>query len=234
MTLRVALQQRRRLYREGLAVLLGDEPDVELAGTATTGEDLLALCMEATVEVALLELDATAWDPCRLAHRIQRISGETRFVGMYPAEGSEEWGSVTKRCVSRARQAHIRHIVSRADGIDGLMAILRAAGRDRPVSILIPPLDAHPSGSLTPREIDVLELIGAGWSSRQISEKLSITHKTVENHKQRIFGKLGVQNQAHAVAVAIRQGLIRPDGVIDITDRALGRSEAQDRSGAVS
>ena len=69
---------------------------------------------------------------------------------------------------------------------------------------------------MTPRELDVLCHVGAGWTSREISGRLAITHKTVENHKQRIFGKLGVQNQAHAVAVAIRGGLISPEGVIDL------------------
>ena len=57
---------------------------------------------------------------------------------------------------------------------------------------------------LTGREADVLALVGAGRTSRQISAELHISPKTVENHKQRIFGKLGVQNQAHAVSVAMR------------------------------
>jgi DNA-binding CsgD family transcriptional regulator len=49
-----------------------------------------------------------------------------------------------------------------------------------------------------------------------MSALLEISHKTVENHKQRIFGKLGVQNQAHAVSVAIRTGVMRPERVIDL------------------
>ena len=69
---------------------------------------------------------------------------------------------------------------------------------------------------LTPRELTILNLVGAGFTSREISSQLTISHKTVENHKQRIFAKLGVQNQAHAVSVAMRLGLMRPERVIGL------------------
>ena len=47
---------------------------------------------------------------------------------------------------------------------------------------------------------------------------MSVSHKTVENHKQRYFGKLGVQNQAHAVSVAFRRGFLRPEDVPHLAD----------------
>ena len=71
---------------------------------------------------------------------------------------------------------------------------------------------------LTAREIQVLQFIGAGCTSRQIGDHMRVSHKTVENHKQRIFGKLGVQNQAHAVSVAFRKGYIRPEDVRTLAD----------------
>jgi DNA-binding NarL/FixJ family response regulator len=62
--------------------------------------------------------------------------------------------------------------------------------------------------TLTGRELDVLRLIGAGRTTRQISGALGISQCTVENHKRRIFAKLDVQSQAHAVASAARLGLL--------------------------
>jgi len=67
------------------------------------------------------------------------------------------------------------------------------------------------SRGLTPREKAVLTLIGSGLTARKVAEELQISYKTVENHKQRIFTKLEVQNQAHAISLAIRRGLIAPD-----------------------
>ena len=63
---------------------------------------------------------------------------------------------------------------------------------------------------LSPREVEVLAAIGAGATTRSAAAALQISPKTVEHHKQRIFSKLDVQNQAHAVAVAIRLGLVAP------------------------
>ncbi len=62
--------------------------------------------------------------------------------------------------------------------------------------------------TLTGRELEVLRLIGAGLTTQEISALLGVTRRTIENHKRRIFAKLGVQSQAHAVASAARLGLL--------------------------
>lgn len=62
--------------------------------------------------------------------------------------------------------------------------------------------------ALTGRELEVLRLIGAGRTTREISGALGVSRRTVENHKRRIFAKLDVQSQAHAVASAARLGLL--------------------------
>lgn len=64
------------------------------------------------------------------------------------------------------------------------------------------------SGALTNRELQVLALIGAGCTSSEISRRLGISTKTVENRRQNIFTKLGVQSQSHAVSIALRAGML--------------------------
>lgn len=61
---------------------------------------------------------------------------------------------------------------------------------------------------LSPREVQVMQGIADGLATAQVAMSLGITRKSVENHKQRIFAKLGVQSQAHAVAVAVDSGLM--------------------------
>jgi DNA-binding NarL/FixJ family response regulator len=75
--------------------------------------------------------------------------------------------------------------------------------------------------SLTPREADVLAAMADGMSSKAIANHLEITVKTVENHKIRIFDKLGVRTQAHAITVATSAGLVRPAENASL-DRGLG------------
>lgn len=111
-------------------------------------------------------------------------------------------------------------VVGRAGGMCDILGAIRNGSRAfkavRPPAVGAPvPKAEHGRMPLTARELSVVTLVGAGCTSREISVRMSISHKTVENHKQRIFRKLGVQNQAHAVSVAMRSGLLRPDRVID-------------------
>jgi DNA-binding NarL/FixJ family response regulator len=77
--------------------------------------------------------------------------------------------------------------------------------------------------ALTGRELEVLRLIGAGRTTREISTLLGVSRRTVENHKRRIFAKLDVQSQAHAVASAARLGLLTASAGAAGTPVLLGR-----------
>jgi DNA-binding NarL/FixJ family response regulator len=214
MASRVAVQQQQRLFREGLRQLLGAEGDLELCGTAATGPELLALCEVQRPDLVLIEADATVWDVSRLCVGLHRTGAGLRVIGLSA-------GPATAADISRARRHGMSGLVSRASGIAGILAALRGAvGRPQRGQITSLPGSSAATGDapkvLTPRELHVLRLVGAGYTSREISGRLAISHKTVENHKQRLFAKLGVQNQAHAVSVAMRTGLLRPDQVIDL------------------
>lgn len=214
MAIRVAVQQQQRLFRDGLGQLLGAESDFDVCGTAATGPDLLALCEAQRPGLALIEADATVWDVSRLCVGLRRTCPGLRVIGLSA-------GPATSADISRARRHGMSGLVSRVNGIAGILAALRgaAARPQRPQITSFRGASAATGGAptvLTPRELHILRLVGAGHTSREISGRLGISHKTVENHKQRMFAKLGVQNQAHAVSVAMRTGLFRPDQVIDL------------------
>jgi DNA-binding CsgD family transcriptional regulator len=108
----------------------------------------------------------------------------------------------------------VRRVFARDAGVGTLLQTLnslpspaRARPRSTSTRCRVIRLDER-RALLSPREIEVLEEIGSGANSRTVAATMGISPKTVENHKQRIFTKLGVQNQAHAVSVAMRQGLM--------------------------
>ncbi len=209
MAVRVCVQQRGRLFREGLSQLLRAEDDMEVVGTAQTGGDLVRLCEENRPDVALVDLDSPDWNAGRIATRLTAQLPRLRVVGLHAA-----LSGVEARLI---RQSGIT-AVSHRDGIGPILDAVR--GESTRSRSSLPPMTAYrvpsPAGmSLTARELTVLTLVGGGHTSREISCQLRISHKTVENHKQRIFGKLGVQNQAHAVSVAIRKGMISPEEAIE-------------------
>jgi DNA-binding NarL/FixJ family response regulator len=80
------------------------------------------------------------------------------------------------------------------------------SGRHTPVVVGPPAPEERPV--LTPRQLAVVRLIGRGLTSHEIADELGVRPKTVENYKQRVFVRLGVQNQAHAVARCARMGLM--------------------------
>ncbi len=209
MAIRAGVQQRERLLREGLGQLLQAEDDIEVVGAVATGDDLVGLCEQERPDVALVDLDSPDWNAGRMAIRLRRAFPRLRLIGLYAALNPAE--------ARLARQTGTV-AVSHRDGIGPVLAAVRGNGPGFRSSVR--PIGAHvrhsPGVSLTPREVAVLTLVGGGHTSREISDQLRISHKTEENHKQRIFGKLGVQNQAHAVSVAMRAGLLRADHVLDL------------------
>jgi DNA-binding NarL/FixJ family response regulator len=214
MATKIAVQQRQRLFREGLGQLVTAEDDMELVGAASTSEDILAVCQQECPDAALIEADPVDWDAGRLTRALRRAVPRLRVVGLSTEE-------MSPADVAAACRSGMRTIVPRSAGMGQILGALRATSAaarpaDRLAAQRTPPGDPF-DVRLTPRELTILNLVGAGFTSREISSQLTISHKTVENHKQRIFGKLGVQNQAHAVSVAMRRGLMRPERVIGLS-----------------
>lgn len=201
MPIRVAIQQSQRFLRDGLTMLLAAEPDVEVVGAVSAARDLTELCAAARPDVVVLDLDAQGWDACRLAAALRSRHRAVRVVGLHQGARFAQ--------PARAFQAGVRATVGHAAGSSALLAAVRGSTTARSgVVPLAPAALVAPTQVLTAREVEVLERIAEGCTTKEIASQLGIAAKTVENHKQRIFAKLGVQNQAHAVAVALRRGLV--------------------------
>jgi DNA-binding NarL/FixJ family response regulator len=202
---RIAIQDRQRLYREGAALLLAREPDLEVVATAATAADLLTVTAETDVDLIVVELDVEDWDACRLVTALRTRHPDVAVVGLLP--GNDDI------LPARARQAGVRSVLPRNAGLETFLRTVRSLPSPRrcaPAGRIVH-LDVR-RPVLSQREVQVLGEIGAGSTTRAVALTMGISPKTVENHKQRIFAKLGVRNQTHAVAVAIRQGLLTPSG----------------------
>jgi DNA-binding NarL/FixJ family response regulator len=192
----VVLQHQNRLVREMLAGHLVREPGITLAGTAPSGPELIQLCNLRKPAVAVFEADTPRWSNERLVTLLAQSGRDMRMVGVHDA--------LPTAYVIRAYDAGVSALVSYTSGLEALLDAVKnpllpvEAARARRV-------DGH---TLTERELQVLYLISAGYPPRQVATELGISLHTVENHKQRIFAKLDVHNQAHAAASAVRLGLL--------------------------
>ena len=199
--LSIAVQDRQRLFREGVALILAGEPDLDVAVTAATASELVSATAERNVALVILELDVDAWDACRLAAALQNRHEGLTVIGTLAGDGTA--------LPVRAYQAGIRTVFARNAGVRTLLQTIRNLPVPRRTAVTDHTIRLerrHPT--LSGRELEVLGAIGSGATTADVALAMGISPKTVENHKQRIFSKLGVQNQAHAVAVAMRHGLL--------------------------
>jgi DNA-binding NarL/FixJ family response regulator len=198
--MRVVIQHRQRFFRDGLAMVLGAEPDVTVVATAATDRELLEACRRERPDAVVFELDVDEWDPLALVGSLRRVVRAVRLV----ATGAR----VGRVRGAQAVRAGVWAVVAHDRGVAGILEALRSGERPPVVASLPTDGAGAPQPRLTAREREVLMLVAAGHTGREIAASLGISAKTVENHKQRIFAKLGVQNQAHAIAVAMRAGIL--------------------------
>jgi DNA-binding NarL/FixJ family response regulator len=135
---------------------------------------------------------------------LRKVQRTVRVVGLHDRVGPE--------LARRAYQAGVRSTVCYSTGAGGVFSAVRGQQHLAPVASM-PTAKSSTTPSLTKREIEILGCIARGMLTREIAGELGITLKTVENHKQRLFRKLDVQNQAHAVSIAIRQGILAPAAI---------------------
>jgi DNA-binding NarL/FixJ family response regulator len=217
----VVVQHRQRLFRLGITGLLDAADGVRVVTSVTTEDELVAACASLRPAVAVIEAQAVSWDGRRLGAVLRRVQPLLTIIGLAGRAHLAGDGR------SGPCDPHLAALVPHDAGIAGVLdAIRRPAaltGARRRVSANGWRASAAPA-VLTGRELEILTLVGGGLTAGEVSRQLGISHKTVENHKQRVFAKLGVQNQAHAVAVAIRGGMMPAELVIRSTrhDPALG------------
>lgn len=203
-SLNVVLQHENRLIRETLAGHLTREPGITVAGTASSGPELIQLCKLRRPAVAVFEADAPRWSNERLVMLLRRSGHQIRMVGLHDA--------LPAAYVIRAYEAGVSAMVSYAGGLDALLDAVR--NPSLPVEVVRETgADGQP---LTKRELQVLYLISAGFPPKHVAIELGISPHTVEHHKKRIFAKLDVHNQAHAAASAVRLGLQAPSAPLPL------------------
>lgn len=211
--MRVVVQQRERFLRDGLGRVLDTHADIDVVGMVATTVGLVDLCQGWLPDVVLLEVDTPRCDPRLVTRRLRQDAPRLRVIGMEKQHPD--------RPNPQSERSGMQTIIPRGAGSSPILdAIRHSSAVSRAPSLH--PVDRR-RGSvadgrrLTTREMTVLTMVAGGWTSRQISIQLRISVKTIENHKQKVFDKLGVQNQAHAVSMAMRQGILAPERVVEVS-----------------
>jgi DNA-binding NarL/FixJ family response regulator len=192
-----------RFYREGLGQVLGKTTGIDLLGTAAATEESLALIAELRPEVVLL--DTAMADGLWVAQRIADAMPGTRIVALAVPAAEEQLVMLV--------EAGVLGYVTREQSLDELVAAIESVVRDemvcsprmrtivvRRVRALASEFRPPQQARLTAREREILDLVAAGFSNKEIASELRIERSTVKNHVHNILEKLHVQTRMGAVA----------------------------------
>jgi DNA-binding NarL/FixJ family response regulator len=183
------------MFRDGMRLLVEATSTVRVTEVVADEESLQAACRSESVTAVLFEATEVAWNVAGMVERLRAMTPAPILVATYVHEyrRHEVLEGVAYVRRTSPSQAFVGALQGKAVG-----AVPEVRSR----------LTFPESDSLTQRELQVLALISGGSTTSQIAERLGISAKTVENRRQALFAKLGVQNQSHAVAVAMRTGLL--------------------------
>ena len=214
--IRIVIADDHPIFRDGLRKLLEEEPGLEVVGEAADGAEAVELARRLKPDVLLLDL-AMPRRPGLEALRDLKEGPEGLRTIVLTA-------SIEKRQIIEALQLGASGVVLKESATQLLLKSIRAVvggelwiGRGSVQDLVqylraadnAPPRDAPAPGfGLTPRELDIVETIVAGYSNREIARHLSISEDTVKNHLSNVFDKLGVSSRLELALFAVNHRLI--------------------------
>lgn len=199
------------MVRDGMCMLLEAQPGMDVVGQAESGEDALPMLRRLRPDVLLCDVHLPGISGLEVTERVVRGGYGTRVIVV---SASQE-GPLPRRALEAGASAYVgkAHDASElvravqdaargkrylASGIAQRMALEGLAGGDTPFD------------SLSPRELEVALLITQGLRQEDIARKLSLSAKTINTHKSRLFEKLGVRDPIALARMASRYGMADP------------------------
>ena len=208
--IRLVIADDHPVVRAGLAGLLSDEPEFEVVGEASDGDEAVRIAAATRPDVVLMDLRMPRTDGVAATARI--VAGEAgdpapRVLILTTYETDDQIlsaieagaaGYLLKAAPQEEIAAGIRSVAAGQSALSPQVAIRLVERMRRP----------EPGAVLTAREIDVLRLVATGHSNKQIAMNLGIGEATVKTHLLKAFDKLGVADRTHAVTIAGERGFL--------------------------
>ena len=206
--IRILVVDDHPIVREGLVAVLEDREDFQVVGAAGSGAAAVAMAERLHPDVALLDLEMPDVQGTETIVRLTERVPEARLL-IFTAYAVEELVLNTIRAGAKGyllKGATSEEIENAIRAVHAGESYLTPRVAAMVMAQVATPKPARPT--LTPRETEILRQIAAGHSSKQIAHALTIAEPTVKFHIRSLFNKLGADNRAQAVALALQQGLL--------------------------
>ncbi|WP_420642927.1 response regulator [Candidatus Leptofilum sp.] len=212
--IKVLLADDHAVVRSGLRMLLDAQPDIEIVSEAESGAEALAQVQQCQPDIILMDIQMPDMNGIEATRQIKALEGDTAVLALTMHEDDQYFFEML--------QAGASGYLPKRAAPDELVQAIRTVSRGD--VFLYPSLatrlvQSYLSGGsggdsitlvsdLTPREQEVLVLIAEGLTNPEIAEKLVISVKTVDRHRENIMRKLNLHSRIELVKYALRHGLI--------------------------
>lgn len=204
--IRLLIVDDHPVVRDGLRATFTGEPDIEVVGEAGNGRQAIEMVSAHNANVVLMDLRMPELDGVRAIRRLRETAPETRVLVLTTFDTDSD--------VLPAIEAGATGYLLKDATTEELLKAVRAAHQGQSVlspsvaNRLIGQVRKPQRGTLTPRELEVLNLVAAGATNREAASKLFISEASIKTHLLHIYAKLDVRDRASAVGEAYRRGLL--------------------------
>jgi two-component system, NarL family, response regulator len=201
--IRILIVDDHPVVCSGLTSMLSAQPGLEVTASAASGEEALAIVQRDRPDLMLLDLRMPGMDGIGVLHALKGMEYAPRVLVLTSFEKEED----IYRAIRAGAQGYLLKDTTESEMIAAISSV--AAGkRYIPRHIAARLADRMMRADLTARELQVLELLAAGSTNKQIGAALAISDNTVRHHVNSIMEKLQVSDRTEAVATAIRSGVL--------------------------
>ncbi|KPN20764.1 response regulator [Xanthomonas sp. Mitacek01] len=212
MTIRVFMVDDHALVRTGMRMILANESDIEVVGEAETGEAALPLIRRLKPDIVLCDLHLPGVSGLEVTERVVRGQPETRVIVVSILED----GPMPRRMIEAGASGYVGKGGDAAELVRAVRDVAR--GRRYLASNIAQNLalsgiggNDTPFDALSPRELEVAMLLLQGLRQEDIARRLSLSAKTVNTHKSRLFEKLQIQDTIALARLASQYGVAPPE-----------------------
>jgi DNA-binding NarL/FixJ family response regulator len=212
--IRVLVADDHAIIREGLSVMLGNQPDMDVIGVAADGREAIRLVEKDEPDVAVIDISMPELNGIEAIQQLLPRHPHLKVIVLSI--------HATKPYVYRSLKAGAKgYLIKETAGLEVVQAVRAVVRGERylsqriadlltavSLSNLEPSMESSPLEQLSPREREILQLVAEGKTSQEIAERLSISPKTVDTYRSRLMHKIGVEDMAGLIKFAIQHGVI--------------------------